>query len=267
VTILLMRSSSNYADAVNLFKRVSNSENGSGLDAKGYIAILNAFCKLAYDRNDLFPAVEHYFEIVREMRRAGHTLTVEVYTIFLQQLDLSHTLKLSRHDLHVSIRKIHNHLALDTSFSPDVALWNKLMDAYQRAGSFLDARIIWETMFISKQYDNASVNIILDACAYANAWSTATSICSRLFDEGFSFSRRNWNAWLECMCRLGRLNDAAKLLCMEMGKHQHDVVPDVESVRILLKFAKGTKHKVNVQSHIKQYLPNLWQNIPEELRN
>jgi pentatricopeptide repeat protein len=265
VAILLMRSASSYADAVKIFKRISTSKHGPGLDAKGYVAILNAFSKMAYDRRDISPFVEHYFQIVQEMRQAGHSLTVEVYTIFLHRLGLSKTLKL--HDMYVSIRKIHSRLVLDTSLSPDTALWNQLMNAYQRAGSFSDACRIWDTLFISNQYDNASVSIILDACAFANSWSVATNICSRLFDVGFSFSQRNWNGWLECMCRLGRLDEAAKLMCMEMGKNQLDVAPNIESVRILLKFAKGTNHKVDVQSYIKQYLPVLWESVPMEMRN
>jgi pentatricopeptide repeat protein len=264
VTILLMRSSSNYVDAVNVFKRISNSDNGPGLDDKGYIAILNAFCKLAYDRHDISTSVRHYFEIVREMRRAGHSLTVEVYTIFLQQLSMGK--HLNRFDLLFSIREIHNHLVLDTSLSPDIALWNQLMDAYQRTGSFRHALTIWDMIFISNQYDNTSVSVILDACAFADSWSVATSICSRLFDEGSFFSQRNWNTWLECMCRLGKLDDAVKLMCLEMGKHQHDVSPDVESVRILFKFAQGTHQKADVQFYVKQYLPNLWESIPEAMR-
>jgi hypothetical protein len=265
VMILLMRSSSSYADAVHVFRRILNSKNGPGLDAKGYAAILNAFCKLAHDRHDISPSVEHYFQMVQEMRRAGYSLTVEVYTIFLQQLGLGKNVR--RHDMWVSIHKIHNRLVLDTSLSPDIALWNQLMDAYQRAGSFLDACHIWDTIFISNQYDNTSVSIILDACAYANSWSVATNICSRLFDAGFSFSQRNWNGWLECMCRLGKLSEAVKLMCMEMGRHQLDVAPDIETVRILLKFAKGTKYKADIQSHIKQYLPVLWESVPQEMRN
>ena len=264
VTILLMRAASDYADAVTIFKRISSSKVGPGLDAKGYVAVLNAFCKLAYDRQDVFPSIEHYFQIVEEMRWTGYSLTVEVYTIFLQQLSMGK--KLLRNDLYISIRRIHNHLVLDTSLSPDVALWNQLMDAYQRAGSILHACAIWDVMFISDQYDNTSVSIILDACAYAGAWSMATKICSRLFDRGFSLSQRNWNAWLECMCRLGKLNDAAKLMCLEMGEHQPDVAPDAESVRILLKFAKGTDHRSEIQSYVKQYLPNLWGSVPEEMR-
>jgi pentatricopeptide repeat protein len=265
VTILLMRSASSYADAVKIFKRISTSKHGPGLDAKGYVAILNAFSKIVYDRRDISPFVEHYFQIVQEMQQAGHSLTVEVYTIFLHQLGLSKTLRL--HDMYVSVRKIHNRLVLDTSLSPDTALWNQLMNAYQRAGSFIDACRIWDTLFISNQYDNASVSIILDACAFANSWSMATNIRSKLFDAGFLFSQRNWNGWLECMCRLGRLDEAVKLMCMEMGKNQLDVAPDIESVRILLKFAKGTNHKADVQSYIKQYLPDLWESVPMEMRN
>ena len=257
VAILLMRSSSNYKEAVDVFKRVSASKNGPSLDAKGYIAILNAFCKLANDHQEILPSVEHYFLIVQEMRRAGHSLSAEVYTIFLQHLRLAKNL--SWYDLCLSIRKIHNHLVLDTSFSPDIALWNQLMNTYQRAGSILDAYTIWNMIFLSNQYDNTSVSIILDACAFTNSWSAATNICSKLFDAGFLFTRRNWNGWLECMCRLGKHKEAVKLMCMEMGKDQPDAAPDAESVRIILKFAKGTNHEADVQSHIKRYLPALWE--------
>jgi hypothetical protein len=47
-----------------------------------------------------------------------------------------------------------------------------------------------------------------------------------------------------------------------MEMNQLDVAPDVESVRILLKFLKGTNQKADVQSYIKQYLPALWESVP-----
>lgn len=266
VTILLMRSSSSYAEALDAFKRISNSRSGPGLDAKGYAAILNAFCKLAFDRRDVFPSVEHYFQIIKEMRRTGHGLTAEVYTILLRQL--ARGAKVVRPgDLVACIRTVHRRLVLDASLSPDVALWNQLMDAYQRAGFFLDAHSVWDMLFISDQYDNASVSIILDACMYADAWSVATRICSRLFEMGFSFNRRNWNGWLECMCRLDKLDEAVKLACLEMGKGQPDTAADAQTVRILLKFAKGEKRTAEVRSRIKTYLPDVWRSILDELPN
>jgi pentatricopeptide repeat protein len=264
MTIVRMRSTSNYADAVDVFKRI-NSKNGHGLDAKGYLAILHAFCNVVSDGRENFPLVEHYFQIVEEMRRAQDCPTVNVYSILLRHIILA---KDSRpDDIYFSVRAIHKHLVLDTSLSPNTALWNQLMDVYQRAGAFRDALIIWDTMFVSNQYDNTSVSIILDACAYAGSWTMATNICSRLFEAGFFFSQRNWNGWIECMCRLGKLDKAVKLVCMEMGKHQPNVAPDIESIRILLKFAKATNQRGDVRSHIKQYLPHLWGVVSRKTRD
>lgn len=263
--ILLLRSSSSYAQALEAFKHVSNSYLGRALDAKGYTAILNAYCKLAFDRDGILPSLGHYFEIIKMMRQAGHNFTAEVYTIILRQL-ADRAKRITPAEQILSIRRVHQSLVLDTSFSPDVALWNQLMDSYQRAGFFSDARSIWDMLFVSGGYDNASVSIILDACSFAGEWRMAALIFSRLFDNGFPLSIRNWNGWIESMCRLGKLEQAVHLVCTVMGQSKSDVAPNVESVRILVKFAKGENQIAEVRSRIKKYLPDLWTTLPLDVK-
>ena len=68
------------------------------------------------------------------------------------------------------------------------------------------------------------------------------------------------------MCRLGRLEQAVHLVCAVMGQTKSDVAPDVESVRILVKFAKGSNQIAEVRSRIKQYLPDLWTTLPLDVK-
>ena len=265
ITILLLRTSSSYAQALEAFKHVSKSQLGRAIDGKGYTAILNAYCKLALNRDGILPSLKHYFEIVKAMREAGHNFTAEVYTIILRQL-ADGAKRMSTAEQILSIRRVHQSLVLDTSFSPDVVLWNQLMDCYQRAGFFSDARSIWDMLFVSGRYNNASISIILDACSFAGEWRVAALIFSKLFDSGFPLNIRNWNGWIESMCRLGRLEQAVHLVCAVMGQTKSDVAPDVESVRILVKFAKGSNQIAEVRSRIKQYLPDLWTTLPLDVK-
>lgn len=267
VTILLMRSAMSHAEAVDIVKTISGSKHGPGLDAKGYAAVLSAFCRLSFDKLNLFPALDHYFDIVSIMQQAGHSPTAEVYTILLRHLTQGslNLTSVTRLDLHRSVRQIHDWLVLDTSLRPDVTLWNQLMDTYQRIGSVVNAHGIWDMLFVSDQYNNASISIIFDACAFAQEWPLASRICSRLFDAGFPLNQHNWNGWLECLCRLGKLDEAVKLACLEMGRNQQDVAPNIETVRILLKFAKGANQSSKVLSEIKQHLPVLAAGLSKEL--
>ncbi|EGN93148.1 hypothetical protein SERLA73DRAFT_190026, partial [Serpula lacrymans var. lacrymans S7.3] len=239
VLTLLMRCSSSFTEAFDVYKRMCRRHIGPKLDAKAYAAVLNEFCKLSFGNESDLPSVWHYFEIVKDMRAAGNEISVEVYTILLRQLAVlaSGMSDQSKDNLLAAIRRVHNHLTLDPSVSPDTALWNQLMDTYQRAGCFAEAYRVWESVYVSGSFDHVSVNIILDACGFAGAWQTAMQICMNLSKLGFTFSQKNWNAWLECMCRLGKLNEAVKAACLEMGKDQKDVAPDIESVRILVSFA------------------------------
>jgi pentatricopeptide repeat protein len=170
------------------------------------------------------------------------------------------------HRIATAIRRTHDHLTLDASVTPNAHVWTQLMDAYQRCGYFVDAYRVWDVMYLSGQYDSVSVTVILDGCGFAGARDVALKIWTKLHNDGYSFDQANWKAWLECLCRLGNLDEAVKLLCMEMGEGQKDVAPDETCVRIVLSFASAQNQQGEVRSRVRRYLPELWKTLPEDLR-
>ncbi|GLB35900.1 putative PPR repeat [Lyophyllum shimeji] len=270
IIVLFMRRAETLSDALDVYYGLRSS-----LDEKGYAIVLNAFCKLSFGDDLHVPSLTNYFQIVKDMRRAGLEITVEVYTILLHQLAAIATKSRTpavqapaglRDHLITTTRRAHDFMTLDAAVSPDEQVWNQLMDTYQRLGCFADAYRVWETMYLSGRFNHVSVSIILDACGYAGAWQAARKITTQLFRDRFSFNLHNWNTWIECLCRLGRLNDAVKVVCLEMGKNQNTVAPDVESARILIKFARRDKQEAVVLDRLERYLPELWTSLPADLR-
>jgi pentatricopeptide repeat protein len=272
-TIILMRQASNHAEAFNVYRRLCQ-EKGV-LDAKGYGIVLHAFCALSFRDQPTLPSPQYYFEIVKDMRNAGFGVTVEVYTILLRQIASLATRMTSdksltddfRDGLLAVVRRAHDQLTVDGTISPDTATWNQLMDTYQRVGFFGEAYKVWDMIYLAGNFDNISVSIIIDACGYAGQWQTAAQICRKLFDDGFSFNLRNWHSWLECLCRLGKLDEAVRMVCLSMGNRQRDISPDANSVRILFKFAKKTNQLGETHARIRRYLPDLYHTLPEDLRD
>ncbi|KAF4573184.1 Pentatricopeptide repeat-containing protein [Pleurotus pulmonarius] len=268
--VLLMRNSRNLDQAFNFYRQLCG-----GLDAKGYAIVLNAFCKLSFNPQDHVPSLPRYFQIVSDMRHAGHKMTPEVYTILLRQLAIVGT-RLQRPDsplpleilprLVTAVRRVHDHITLDASISPDAHLLNQLMDTYQRLGCFGDACRVWEMMYLSGRFDHVGVSIILDACGHAGSWKVAKQVCLQLSRDNFLFNQHNWNTWIECLCRLGMLNEAVKIACLEMGKTQEDVAPDIDTARVLMSFARKSGQQLEVASRIERYLPELWAKLPDDLR-
>ena len=275
IIVLHMRNAEQPADALDAYQM-----HRSALDEKGYAVVLHAYSKLTFGSITHVPSLIDYFGIVRDMRQAGFAITAEVYTILLKRLALLATqLSQGGHiegdisgnveaEFRISIiattRRVHDLLTLDANISPDAHVWNQLMDTYQRLGCFGDSYRVWELLYLSGMFDHVSVSIILDACGYAGAWQVAKQVRQRLARDRFRLNERNWNAWIECLCRLGRLNDAVKTVCIEMGKEE--VTVDVESVRILLKFARKAGRQDEVVSRIQQHLPDLWTSLHEEFQ-
>jgi pentatricopeptide repeat protein len=273
VTVLSMRNSPSFSDALTIYKHLCNRDDGTRLNERGFEIVLDAFCKLSYGEGSI-PPLDHYFAIVKDMRNAGYGMTVQVYAMLLKQFAALATRNSwdpslpeeFRDKLGEAIRRTHDYLTLDASISPDVVLWTQLMDAYQRCGLFGEAYRVWDTMYLSGQYNDVSVTIIFDACGFAGVGKVAEHIWTNLQRDGYVFSQKNWQTWLECLCRLGRINDALKILCLEMGKEPDGGVPDEACVRILLSFASRRNQETEVRSRIRRYLPEVWETLPMDVR-
>ena len=284
ITILLLRSSTTPTEAFRAYKRVFRRPDGKpALDAEGYVAVLNVFCRLTFGKGSIhtaIPAWEQYFEIVRDMREAGYPVNVKVYSIILQQLGFAAT-KIRGSEpqtpqeenedqpkagvvdipsIQRAIRRIHQILVTDAAVQPDTIAWNTLMDAYQRAGCLRDAYRVWESLWLSRSFDNASISIMADACGHAGAHAEAVQIFPRILKSGFKMNVRNWNAWLECLCRLDRVKEAVEILCNEMGQNGN-VEPNEDSIRVVLSFVQGRLGEMEMKKRIERHYPALWKSL------
>ena len=263
--IIEMRKAKTYTGALDFYR-----EHRSNLDEHGYARVLQAYCRLSFKGDLQVPLITQYFSIVNDMRLQKVPITPKVYTIILHQI--GGVARNLRNDYRVlerlvaTIRRVHDFLSLDASFSPDAALWNQLMSTYARLGCFGDACRVWEMMYLTGRYDQISVSIILDACAYAGDLRTAYLVRKKLSKARFVFDLRNWNTWVECLCRLGKLEDAVHVVCSEI--ENDGLKPNVESVRIIVKFARRAARSKELLSRLQNLLPaDLWQRLPAELRN
>ena len=275
LTTLLMRAASDFNEAF-IFYTFMRDYDEAPLDAHGYATILHTFSDLQFD-NKTIPPWDKYFQILKDMRTAGHPYTPHVYTSVLRQMARIAT-GLSPDDpgdfeayrkLILSIRQLHHFLTLDASLTPDTALWNQLMDTYQRSLCYQDAQRIWDMLYLSRAIDHTSISIIFDAYGFAGASKAAFRLFEKLHEDGYRLNLRNWHAWLECLCRSGQFGEAVRQLCVEMGKGVDDVAPDEDSVRIILKFARHYPARVvaDVRSRIQAHLPGLWKTLPDHLRH
>ncbi|KAH9049380.1 hypothetical protein EDB84DRAFT_1260976 [Lactarius hengduanensis] len=269
LVILLMRSASSFSEAFDAYKTV-RERTQIPFQAKGYAAILHTFTTLKLD-NRTIPPWQDYFQIVRDMQEDGSPVLPHLYTnMFRQMARMAAHAKPSDPDTVPNLQKmvhtareVQHLLSISTSVTLDTPFWNQLMDTYQRAGAFEDARRIWDRLFLEGRVDAASVSIIFDACGYTGAGRAAVQVFAGLRANGYKLNLRNWHAWLECLCRLGQLDEAARYFCLEMDSH--GVPPDAEGARILLKFANQRGVGDEVRMRIQRFLPALWAKLPSDI--
>ena len=80
-----------------------------------------------------------------------------------------------------------------------------------------------------------------------------------------TFHLRDWNNWLECLCRLGRLDEAVKLMCVEMAQLAA-ARPDEDSIKIVIECASRANQEDLTRARIKRYLPDIWSKLPNSIR-
>ena len=70
-------------------------------------------------------------------------------------------------------------------------------------------------------------------------------------------NRRNWNAWIECLGRLGRLEEAFDVVSEGMRIEENLELPDEEAVKILLSFAAKAGKVDEIRERLHQRFPEL----------
>ena len=244
------------------------------LNEYGYGAVLKEYCQISFAGDLQLPLVTEYFSIVQDMRLRSVPISSVVYHTFLLAVGMKATqLQEAQADYETftrlidSTRRVHDFLTLDASIAPDAILWNQLMNTYQRLGCFAEAYRLWDVMYLTGRYNQISVNIMLDACSYARNLRVARTILAKLERARFKIDLRNWNTWVECLCRANRFDEALDVVLVKI--RQSGCEPDLQCVRVLLKFAKRLPKEQGdeICLQIEKELPHLWKRLPKELRN
>ncbi|KAF7311051.1 hypothetical protein HMN09_00648700 [Mycena chlorophos] len=265
--VLELRSCKNLDAAYNVYSKAR-----SELTETSYPIILHAFSRLSHSMGhpDL---LVYYFQMVADMRQAGFRTFDRIYTDILQQFAEIAVIRKMRwkdqyplrappptllSDLESAVRKVHNLASLDKSITPERLLWNQLMDTYQRLDLFAEAYRVWQTMFHAEKYGPISVNIILDACGYANEGQTARDIVHSLYQKGYVLSAHNWNSYIECLCRTQQFSRALEVLTNEMGTVAQPERPQISQLEIMVKLAESRIQTNTILQRVKKHLPDLW---------
>nr|AEN14426.1 conserved hypothetical protein [Lentinula edodes] len=150
LTAISMNSARTERDAMEAYR-----ESKHILDEAGYMTVLDILSRISWsDRMEpRVPTISFYFEVVKDMKAARYSVTMTIYLILLRSLRqlASRTAKSVgflhlRHDTLAATRQTHDLITLDSSISPNIGLWNALLENYRQLGSFPDALRVWDTI-------------------------------------------------------------------------------------------------------------------------
>ncbi|KAJ7161402.1 hypothetical protein C8R43DRAFT_1063552 [Mycena crocata] len=278
--ILKMRNCQTLDDAFDLYRR-----RRTELTEYGYPIVMHAFSKISLGLGHP-DSLEYYFLIVKDMRLAGFRMSERVYVDILRQFGELASIKKKEwrnknkayqkdpttpfppnllKDIEAAVRQIHDLVSLDTSIQPEKLVWQQLIDTYQRVGSFGEAYRVWETLRHSKKYTPIAVSSILGGCGEFGEPDLAKRIVSQLMMDGYVLTLHNWNAYVECMCRLHQMTDALKAIAVDMGSPAQPVKADESTVTIMLKLAESRIQTNTILQQIRRNLPELWKTLPQNM--
>lgn len=265
VISIRIRNASNEAEAYDIYQDLKHTVQGLG-----FVKVIDEFCALSHRGGLHVPSLEKIFTIIGDMKRSGQSINSSVYTMLLGHFNAI-ALRIDEQSTSSEfvdrycdiVRRIHDLLVLE-SFSPEAPLWKLLMDTYRRVGRHHDVYRVWEQIFLSGKYDHENVNIVLDSCGLSQDLSAAKNVYTRLNEGSYTFTKENWDSWVECLCRTNQVNEAVKTVCLEMSRR--GVQPDETTVRVLLDFTEKSGLAKEVMVRIERHLPQVWRSLPVELK-
>ncbi|KAI9597486.1 hypothetical protein BDF19DRAFT_435241 [Syncephalis fuscata] len=177
-----------------------------------YNALLKAFMSV-----DQIEDIDQGQRVFNDMRRARVSANAYTYTILFDAYG-------KRGDLS-AVRRTHQHLVVDARIDPDIAVWNALMDAYQRNDQPVQVVQIWRQLVhdvenngaeISAKapiatVDPASISIILDTCGWHYYPWLARRIWGQLPALGVHPNTNNYVSYIECLARIGDYQEALRM--------------------------------------------------------
>lgn len=278
ILIAIMRTAPDHHAAFGIYAHF-HALNGARLSANDYSAILACF--LDTKKQSPFAPPKLYLEIVQDMRRSGFRPDSQVLASLLRSYGARATGVLrSSSDpairashlssIHKAIKDLHIFLRLDELVEVDVPLLNALMDAYSRVGAYTSAFEVWGELVERRSREDAarvkelygpSISIALDTCARSDQLGRARRIWAWARHHGLD-NPHTWDTWVECLCRLGKLDEAVDVVCTEMKIQQAGAPrPTKDTLEVLLRFAWSREDLNDVPRRVMQDFPEMWEDV------
>ncbi|KAK4056593.1 hypothetical protein OIO90_002441 [Microbotryomycetes sp. JL221] len=274
----LMRTAQSWEEAFAAYDE-TRALDVSALDAKAYNTILAAFTSLKIPNADVLAPSRLVLEFLSDMRTATPPCPPDSVTYSML---LSHYSKRVSEASASHVSRLHSLIKLDSTLDPDTALFNSLMAAYSRVASYQNALRIWDSMIANSSFnerirpDHVTLSIVLDTCGYANDDRRAIEIWDqvKVGRAGAGLDTRNvknWDSFVECMCRCKKWDEAERAVFEQMGS-RGEVEPQSSTLQTLLKMSRTDEaaewqHRWQKYSQrAKEELPHLWNMLDEGIR-
>lgn len=261
----------------------STPEKPPLVDLASFRTILNSFGQLSFPSAPVTPA-RLWYALLSHMRARGYISTAKDYALYLNNIISKNVSPLAlryaslgmdppeeeenmRKSMHDSLKYLYRQITIDVHISPDATLFNTLMNAFQRVGAFDDATQIFNLSWLTGNLDTVTPVIMFDACGHAKRPFEAYVIWNMLIRRRWKFNKRTLDTWVECLCRLGYVDQACKFVCLYMGRDHvgyeadGDTRPDINTCLILLKLSWNVGQNLQVKEKIKSHLPYVWKEL------
>lgn len=194
------------------------------------------------DEYDSSPRLVAAMAMFSDMRPLQIQPTIHTYTAMLHACG-------QYRDRYI-LNQIHQQIKVDLYLDPDIAIYNSLMDAYNRTDDGETVLDIWQTISMPASFsditpDQTSVSIVFDSCGHNGLSSRANMIWKWLKQTQFKLNTNNYNSYIECLCReKGRSgwDQARQIVDEEMSLSTKPLrgkpTIDEKTVNTLISFAK-----------------------------
>ncbi|KAG2224820.1 hypothetical protein INT45_008002 [Circinella minor] len=172
-----------------------------------------------------------------------------------------------------ALEQIHRLIRMDLYFDPDTAVYNALMDAYNRCGDGHVVLQLWDVLMLSSApktaIDQVTISVVLDSCGHNGYSYKAHGIWRKVKRAGFDLNTNNYNSYIECLCRQkGRTgwDEARRVVNEEMRPLTsiHDPRPPLEekTLNTLIGFARKKKFKQEELNELEAWKQQLLSSSP-----
>ncbi|UZJ53346.1 hypothetical protein CBS101457_002666 [Exobasidium rhododendri] len=227
-------------------------QRAAPFDRMGWLRIIDSFSKLEFDEKKTLPPAAFILEMVNDFKQSGNQVEAILYTTLLRYYGRRALKFEDRNSFRSSIIEIHSFLQNQENLEPDLILVTALMDAYNRVDLPLQALEVWNRLVIQHTHvDSACIAVLLDTCGRSGklqearrAWEWVRKRQGKV--QRLQCNKGVWDAYVECLSRCGRLEEAIDVTFGEMTSElseRNDRTPDAKTMEMLLRFASARSQR------------------------